>query len=169
MPSSATALYLLGTAALKLGEIQRAEVYLSQSLILDPDFKGTMVNLGVVFLRQQRFDEARAVSENLRKRFPYVSQSYYHIGLACYHQAVQVQKRQEMYKGLKAESPFSQKMAASYQHLREKAFANLTKAVNDDFMSDGQRMLRALERDRNYLPPVEVTESTGWIMCNLRI
>merc|ERR1712048_1146687 len=57
----------------------------------DPDFKGTLVNLGAAYLRLQQYNDAIAVSESLNQRYPDAAQGYYHIAVACYQQAFSLQ------------------------------------------------------------------------------
>merc|ERR1712216_1040604 len=81
LPTNATSMYLLGTAALHLGDTERAVEWLSKSLLCDPDFKSPYVNIGAAFLRQQRHAEAVAASEEVLARYPGTVQAEYNLGV----------------------------------------------------------------------------------------
>jgi len=172
MPTQATSLYLLGMAALKLNDTDRACDLLSKSLLLDPDYKATHVNLGAVFLRQQRYAEAILVSQILLKRFPETRPSQYHLGVACYQQAVILQDQiQDFY------------LTDEFAELRQCAYDMLLKSYDSKpgerrtWLQEDEDMLAALKgyfgslRLRSEgckLPPVPVTQAAVWIKNHWR-
>merc|ERR1712083_619504 len=64
LPWNATSLYLVGMAALEQGNPQEAVDFMTKSVMLDLDYKVPYVNLGVAYLRLQRYDDAITVSES---------------------------------------------------------------------------------------------------------
>lgn len=82
LPTNANTLYLLGMAALELGQPEKAIEMMSKSLLLDPDFKAPYINLGVAFLRMHMYEHAVEISDACLARHPHTPQCQYHIGVA---------------------------------------------------------------------------------------
>jgi len=84
-PTNANALYLLGMAALNdatVGSSERAVDFFSRSLLFDPDFRASYVNLAIGYLRLGQYESAVEVSDAGLARHPDAPQPHYHIGVA---------------------------------------------------------------------------------------
>jgi len=88
-PCNANALFWLGMAMLESDRLDDAIRYMYRSLVLDADFKGPYVNLGVAFLREKNYAKCREISQRCLARFPDSPQCHYHISVALYQEAFQ--------------------------------------------------------------------------------
>lgn len=87
-PVNANALFWFGMSLLVSGKLDKAIEFMNKSLILDPDFKGPYVNLGVAYLRNKQYKEAIDVSRAGLARFPDSPQCRYQIAAASYLLAI---------------------------------------------------------------------------------
>jgi len=88
MPTNANALHLLGCRAIKVGNPYDAVWPLTQSLLLDPDYKGAYVNLGMAYLQLKNWERAIQVSQAGLERHPDSPHLAYHAGVAYSQQAL---------------------------------------------------------------------------------
>lgn len=89
-PCNANALFWLGMARLESDRLDDAIRLMYRSLLLDQDFKGPYVNLGVAFLREKNFAKVREISKRCLARFPDSPQCHYHIAVSWYQEAWQL-------------------------------------------------------------------------------
>ncbi len=78
---SIQALYARGGAALTKGDLPEAEEAFRKILALAPDDVGAHANLGVVYLRERRWERSRAELEAARKLAPQVAGIRLNLGL----------------------------------------------------------------------------------------
>jgi len=93
LPWNATTLYLLGMCALEAERPDEAVQLFERSLLLDLDFRAPYVCLGIAYLRVRRFADAIELSEAGLRRHPESPQCNYHIGVACYYQAQELEQQ----------------------------------------------------------------------------
>ena len=85
---NANALFWFGMYWLNSGrQLDAAIALMRKSLLLDPDFKGPYVNLGVAYLRHSKYEKAIEISRAGLARFPDSPQCHYHIAVASYQKA----------------------------------------------------------------------------------
>jgi tetratricopeptide (TPR) repeat protein len=90
---SAIAHYLIAQAFSKLSppDEQEAESHLKRTLLLDPAFKEARLELGKLYLRNNRFAEAAVELEAVIKADPKLAEAYYQLGRAY----VRLKKKEE--------------------------------------------------------------------------
>jgi len=82
LPANANAWHLVGLKAVTEGRPADAVEPLTKALLLDPDFKGAYVNLGLAYLRLGNWQRSIDVSVAGQARHADVAQFDYHIGVA---------------------------------------------------------------------------------------
>lgn len=102
-PTNANSLHLLGMAALFAGKPAEAADLLNRSLLLDPDGRAPYVNLGVAYLRLQKWSHALDISEAGLSRHPTAVQCQYHVMVSCCQQALRLEAREHRGVVLKPE------------------------------------------------------------------
>lgn len=179
LPANAASLYLLGMADLELGNNAEAAGTMERSLLLDLDFKAPYVNLGVVYLRLHRFDEAIEVSEALLKRHPESPQCHYHIGVACYQKAHRLENHANMRLPEMAKEVADLKVRAVTEFVEsrdsEEGQRLLWRGIRggpgktdspwldeDDEMVDALKKGRASSGGVGRLPAVKLPDNVGW-------
>jgi tetratricopeptide (TPR) repeat protein len=83
---SVEALYARGGAALAKGNLPAAEEAFRKVLAVVPNDVGAHANLGVVYMRERRWDRSRAELETARKLAPQVTGIRLNLGLVWYRQ-----------------------------------------------------------------------------------
>lgn len=169
MPSNSTALYLMGMACLELEEPKQAVDWMWKALLLDPDFKAPYVNLGAAYLRLRRYDEAVAISEAAMVRHPETPHCNYHIGLACFYKAVELQEKLWR-SGVQGGETSEEGQSRDLNRLRERALAALSESrASEDWSSrpksdSDEAILHALEGYAKGagLPARQPSPTEGW-------
>lgn len=82
LPMNSNALYLMGQAFLDTCQLTQAVEFMTKSMLLDPDFRGPYINLGVAYIRLHDYTSAIQISDAALKRFPQSPQCRYHLGVA---------------------------------------------------------------------------------------
>jgi tetratricopeptide (TPR) repeat protein len=85
-PSSPEQLFTAGEAALRSGDLKRAEQNFRKVLSIDPRSAGAYANLGVIYMRRKQWDQALRVLNQADHLAPTVSGIRLNIGLVYYRQ-----------------------------------------------------------------------------------
>mmetsp|Transcript_35423 Transcript_35423/g.82269 ORF Transcript_35423/g.82269 Transcript_35423/m.82269 type:complete len:1087 (+) Transcript_35423:154-3414(+) len=178
LPSNAAALYQLGMAELELGKTEEAVILMEKSLLLDLDFKAPYVNLGVAYLRLRKFDLAIAVSEACLKRHPESPQCHYHIGVAYYQKAQQLETTLHLRQPGKAQEVADAKLRAINELMESRESEEGQRLVYrgirggpgksdspwldaDDEMVDALKRVRSTTANPARLPVVQLPDNVG--------
>ncbi len=81
-PESAEALAVLAEAEEGLGELAPAEEHVDQALRLDPDHPGALMTLGLIRMKQARYEEARDAFLQAAAGRPTLAKAHYQLSLA---------------------------------------------------------------------------------------
>jgi len=181
-PLNSTTLYLLGMTCLEEQgqDDQQAVNLMARSLLLDPDFKGPYVNLGVAFLRLSRYDDAIRISEAGLGRHPQSPQCHYHIGVACYRKSVILESGPPLAEPMRQHEELRGRALKALQEARASDDAQKVLAKNkheapwtaqDDQMVSELETIRSvfLKPRRPGQPPADHGPQVGWRWFQWRV
>lgn len=160
-PANASSLYLLGQAELELGETEKAVTLMNRAMILDMDFRGPYVNLGVAYLRLGQWEKAIEVSEGCLKRHPDSPQCVYHIAVACYQ--LLIEKRKKGRDKIEDLERLRTKAGLLFKEARDTGEAQ-SRRSGAPFTDEDDKMVASLNPRGaiDKIPEVELEATVGW-------